>query len=281
MRFEKYTPAFPLRNFVDSFWLYNDYRATHSTERILPTGTIALVINLRENELRIYDAAEPDNRRVFSGAVVSGAYGAGFVSDTEEEAEIMGIHFKPGGAFPFLGLQAGEIADTHVDLENLWGASALGLRERVCGAATSLERFQWIEKALTEHSYRPLEHHYSVPWALQIFAQNQSGAVVRDAARRIGLSRRRFIELFKTEVGMTPKMFYRVQRFQRARARALRPAAPDWAELAAECGYFDQSHMIRDFLLFSGLSPTDYFRQHTSLVSQGVHIKNNHLPLPE
>lgn len=281
MRFEKYTPAFPLCDFVDSFWLYDDYRAKHSIERILPTGTIELVVNLRKDTLRIYDADRPDNHRVFSGALVSGAYGAGFITDTEQETSIMGVHFKAGGAFPFLGLPAGELADTHVDLETLWGPAACALRDRLCNAATPTERFRLMEKALTEHLFRPLEHHYSVPWALQIFRQVQDGPVVRDASVRIGLSRRRFIEVFKAEVGMTPKMYYRIQRFQRARSHTHRTATPDWAELAAECGYFDQSHMIRDFLLFSGFSPMDYFHQYSDLVNRGIYIKHNHLPLPE
>ena len=96
-------------------------------------------------------------------------------------------------------------------------------------------------------------------------------ARVRDVARRVGLSQRRFIQVFAAEVGMTPKLYSRVQRFQRARALA-RKTAPDWAGIAADCGYFDQSHLIRDFLAFSGLSPADYLRQRSERVLP------NHLP---
>jgi len=141
MRFSSLKPAAPLSGFVDNFWLYEDYEAKHVNERILPTGTIELVINLRENELRIYDAEQTNRCSRFSGAIVSGAYGKGFISDSAEEAFIMGVHFRPGGAFPFLGVPAGELADTHVDLETLWGSSAIRLRERLCEASTAAERF--------------------------------------------------------------------------------------------------------------------------------------------
>ena len=90
----------------------------------------------------------PENCSRFSGAVVSGAHGRGFAPETAEEAFIIGVHFKPGGAFPFLGLPAGDLADTHVDLETLWGPSAGRLRERLGEARTSAERFQLLQKVL-------------------------------------------------------------------------------------------------------------------------------------
>jgi AraC-like DNA-binding protein len=276
-----YTPVSPLLDFVEDFWLYDGYTQPHFKERILPSGTIELVINLRDDELRIYDAAQPERCNRFSGSLVSGAYGGFFVIDTAEEVSIMGVHFKPGGAFPFLGLPAGELADAHVNLETLWGRSAVELRERLCDAATPTERFRLLEEALVAHLFRPLEHHYAVPTALDAFRQRDGCATVRDTAQRIGLSQRRFIQVFTEEIGLTPKLFSRVQRFQRAVALVRQTTAPDWARLAVNCGYFDQSHLIRDFLMFSGFSPMDYLRWQNHLRQQGVHIKRNHLPISQ
>jgi len=274
-----YVPISPLLDFVEDFWLYDGYTQPHFKERILPSGTFELVINLRDDELRIYDAAQPERCNRFSGALVSGTYGGFFVIDTAEEVSIMGVHFRPGGAFPFLGLPAGELADTHVNLETLWGRSAVELRERLCDAATPAEKFRLLEEALVAHLFRPLEHHYAVPTALDAFRQTNDSAMVRDVARRIGLSQRRFIQVFTEEIGLTPKLFSRVQRFQRAMALVRQTTAPDWARLAVNCGYFDQSHLIRDFLMFSGHSPMNYLRRQNHLHQQGVHIKRNHLPL--
>jgi len=276
-----YTPVSPLLDFVDDFWLYDGYTQPHFKERILPSGTIELVINLRDDELRIYDAAQPERYNRFSGALVSGAYGGFFVIDTAEEVSIMGVHFKPGGAFPFLGLPAGELADAHVNLETLWGRSAVELRERLCDAATPMERFRLLEEALLAHLFRPLEHHYAVPTALDAFVQTEARATVRDIARDIGLSQRRFIQVFTEEIGLTPKLFSRVKRFQRTMAIVRQATALDWARLAVDCGYFDQSHLIRDFLMLSGFSPSDYLRRQNYLRQHGVHIKRNHLPLAD
>ena len=279
MRFSSHKPVALLADFVDNLWLYEGYEGEHANERILPTGTIELVVNLREDELRIYDAEQPNRCNRFSGAVVSGAYGKGFISDSEEEAFIMGIHFKPGGAFPFLGVPAGELANSHIDLEMLWGSSAILLREQLCEASTAAERFDLLQEALINHLFRPMEHHYAVSTALEVF-NRENNATVREIAKEVGLSERRFIQVFKAEVGVTPKLFSRVQRFQRTRSVIHRQEEkPDWARIAMEARYFDQSHLIRDFQEFSGLSPTAYLRQYNRLIDQNIHIKRYHFPL--
>ena len=76
--FKFYKPKPPLSNFVDSLWLHEGRVAAHQAECILPTGTLELAINLRQNELRFYDPERPENRSCLSGSVVSGAHGRGF-----------------------------------------------------------------------------------------------------------------------------------------------------------------------------------------------------------
>ena len=127
MLFRSYTPRAPLCDFVEDFRMYENYTGAHLRERILPSGTFELVFNLRDDELRIYassGASQHDQCRRFSGALISGPYAGSFVTDTEEEASILGVHFKPGGAFAVLGLPAGEFANAHVDLTAVWGPSA-------------------------------------------------------------------------------------------------------------------------------------------------------------
>jgi AraC-like DNA-binding protein len=216
-------PAPPLSHFVDSLWSLSD-APPHRSERILPSGTLELVINLHEDEFRIYDPVQIDRCRRFSGAIVSGAYGASFIIDTREHASIIGVHFRPGGALPFLGAPPGALADTHVELEALWGRRAIELRERLCAATTPALRFRILEDALlAELRRRPFRHHDAIPAALDYLRQVR--ASVGNLALRVQLSHRRLIEVFAAEVGMTPKLFARVGRFQRAVALARRAAA--------------------------------------------------------
>lgn len=265
-----HTPAPPLAAFVENLWLLSD-APVHARERIIPSGTLELVINLHEDEFRIYDSVHSDEHQRFSGALVSGAYQRPFVIDTREHASLIGVHFKPGGAFPFLRESAGRLADAHVELDALFGAAARELRERLCDAETPAQRFRILEFALVARLTRPLKRHGAVQVGLGCLMRN--GASVADVAAGVELSHRRFIELFTAEVGMTPKLFARVRRFQRAVALAKHNPSPNWGQLALLCGYFDQSHLIRDFVTFSGLSPTELARH------RGERVKENHIAL--
>jgi len=147
MIYRSYTPSPPLSDFVERFWQCSDV-PSHPRVRILPTGTIELVVNVSENEVRVYDSPQSDACARYSGAVIAGPYKGCCMIDPMQHSSIIGVHFKPGGAFPFLGAPADEVADMHVDLETLWGRTAAELRERLCAATTADQRFSLLEDAL-------------------------------------------------------------------------------------------------------------------------------------
>ncbi len=172
---------------------------------------------------------------------------------------VVGVHFRPGGALPFLGVPPGELADRHADLELLWGRSAATeLRERLCAATTSTERFAVLESALRSRLPADVPGHRAVPFALEQLAR--PGSTVGGVAASVELSRRRFTQIFTSEVGMAPKHLSRVLRFQRVSALARRAEAPDWGQLALACGYFDQSHLINEVREFAGTTPVGLIR---------------------
>jgi transcriptional regulator GlxA family with amidase domain len=191
----------------------------------------------------------------------------------------MGVQFKHGGAFPFLGVPADELADMRIALETIWGRCAGEIREQLCVTASPLKRFRLLEKALLAPLFRPLTYHAAVALALDGLARSNSRALVRGLAREARLSDRRFIDVFRFEVDLKPKLFDRVLRFQRVLRLLPRIPVPNWPQIALDYGNFDQWHLIRDFLAFSGFSPADYLRRLSDLRRQGTHIKFNHLPL--
>jgi AraC-like DNA-binding protein len=255
-------PCPALRDVVDYVWSLHDAPA-HARERIVPTGTVELVINLAEDEFRVYRGERVER---LPGAMVSGCYRAAFDIDTREHASIAGVHFKPGGAGA-LGLPPGELADEHVSLDALWGRAGAELRERAVAAASIDERFALIERAL-----RVRRGHYEERAVVAAAREAlESGASVGDVARAAQLSRRRFIEVFRADVGMTPKRYARVQRFQRS--MALAGSERRWASVAAECGYYDQAHLCREWAELARLTPQrvrDAMR---------VRVKEHHLAL--
>ena len=118
---------------------------------------------------------------------------------------------------------------------------------------------------------RDLSRHPAFTYALTEFSGVPHTRTVSDVTDRLGLCSRRFTEVFDDEVGLTPKLYCRIQRFTHAIKLAHQTDDVDWADLAAMAGYYDQSHMIRDFQEFSGLNPSAYLKD------RGIHM--NHVPL--
>jgi AraC-like DNA-binding protein len=266
-------PPPPLAGLVDYFWALSD-APSHSKERVIPSGTLELVINLHEDEFRIHGpigtGAEPAR---FRGAVVSGAYGSGFVVETRAHASILGVHFKPGGAAAFLGVPPGTLADAHVELETLWGRRAHELRERLCSAVDTAQRFRILNQSLVERLSRSPGVRGEV--AVGLARLGAPGVLIGEVAEQVQLSHRRFIELFTEQVGMTPKRYSMVCRFQRALQLATESGAATWAQIALACGYSDQAHLCHDWVEFTGFSPAEFLRL------RNVRVKDHHLAVPE
>lgn len=255
---------------MDHLWALTDAPG-HARERIVPSGTIELVINLHEDAFRIYEPVTGQERR-FRGVIASGCYGAAFDIDTRAHARVLGVHFKPGGPGRLLGVPPGALASTHVGLEDLWGRGAAELRERLCEAATVREQLELLEQDLSMRLPERLRRRPAVIAGLA--ALEQPRVEVGRVVGTLGLSRRRFIEVFTEDVGMAPKRYSMVRRFQRALAWAMQRPSRGWARIALECGYCDQAHLCRDWAELTGLSPGEL------LALRGVQAKDNHVALP-
>jgi AraC-like DNA-binding protein len=273
--FVSYRPGPPLNEFVEYVWLIEGGQAPR-LEKILPSATIELVVNLKNDEIHIHDPEQPDQFKVFSGAVFSGTYQRSFICNAQQHEAILGVHFKAGGAFPFLGAEASELTNAHANLLDLWGRSGLELRERLYTASIPQERFRIIDATLRNRLQNHTNGQFPIPIARKIFAMVGNRVSIREISRELGFSQRRFIQIFNSFVGLNPKVFYRIQRFQRARVLAERRPISNWAELAVTCGYFDQSHLIKDFKEFSGSTPRIYSVQQEH---KDARFKDNHVPL--
>ena len=165
---------------------------------------------------------------------------------------------------PFVAAPARELSDADVPLDVLWGRQRERLlREQLLSACDPESALDVLEAALLDRC-REKAAHPAVRYALSEFRAHPSMARIRAVTDAIALSPKRFIERFKAEVGVTPKRYCRLLRFQRVVASAHRRGPADWAGLALACGYFDQAHLIHDFRAFSGLTPTAYEARRTA-----------------
>jgi len=270
MQSRRYIPRAPLSAFVQCLWYYQGAPQTHTKERLLPNGEPSIIFNLRDDPIRIYDAQDLTRFRTYGKAVLSGPHANCFAIDTDQQERVIGIQFQPGGAFPFLRMPASEVENASADLEDVWPGRAGEIREQLLAEVSIDAMFTALERLLTGQLVRPLELHPAVAFSIDQFRRG-NGPNVAAVTDRIGLSPRRFIELFRRQVGLTPKTFCRVRRFQHALQSIHRNHRVDWIGTALNCGYYDQAHFIHDFQAFSGLSPSAYLELATP------HL--NHVPI--
>ena len=255
MVFSSRCPAAPLDACVEAVWYFRSPPRPFTLERVLPSGRAQLIVNLAENRTRAYD--EAGHCVVAPGAVVSGLGTRFEIIDTDEQEHVVGVSFRAGGTVGFFREPAHTLHGD-VPLEALWGAVGTALlREALLEAATPGAALDVMERALLD-AWRTRGAHPTVSFALSAFRNCSNVMSVGAVTGAVGMSAKRFIERFKAEVGLTPKQFCRVLRFQRAITEAHAAVAVDWADVAVRAGYFDQAHFIHDFRAFSGLTPTAY-----------------------
>jgi AraC-like DNA-binding protein len=151
------------------------------------------------------------------------------------------------------------------------------MRERLLEANSIPAMFAVAEKMLTTQLVRPLTLHPAVDFAAQQFSIHPHTATVGNVLDKIGLSHRRFTQLFREQTGLTPKSFSRVRRFQRVLRSISTLHEPEWTQVALDCGYYDQAHFIHDFQSFSGFTPSGYTANFFRYDRNNEHV--NHVPL--
>jgi len=176
----------------------------------------------------------------------------------------VGAYFTASGVADFLKFPVHELADRVVALEDLWGAEALRLEERLGELANDPERVAALEATLLGRLKSRRRHRTGFDLGqLTAYAQQRAGILsVAAMADLAGVSRQYLSRTFQDQVGVNPKLFLRLTRF-RALLAASSIGTQHWADLATRAGFADQSHMIADFLKFSGSTPARITRSNT------------------
>jgi AraC-like DNA-binding protein len=249
-----------------------------SREHVMPTGLMHLVFRLDGPAVRIFEDTSDTTGAQLGHALVGGARAGFYAKDVAEPAHAIGMQLLPGAAQALLGLPADELAGQHVRLEDVWGSSAGLMREQLLAATTPQDKLRTLEVLLLQRLKRAPQgiarqaRNLAIKRAL---GQLDTGMRVEEAVARSGYSHRQFIRLFSQAVGLPPKLYCRVQRFQKAlqlmqRAPCTSPLS--LALVAMDAGYSDQPHFNREFREFSGVTPEQYRLARPAAA--------NHVPVP-
>ncbi|MDW3845290.1 AraC family transcriptional regulator [Micromonospora sp. BRA006-A] len=239
VRFRRRLAAPALRQWVEHYWLI-DWDLTESFEqRVVPHPTVNVVFQAQEGAAEHGEIAGVD-----TGLFTVTLHGTGRVS---------GVQFRPGGFRPFWRRPVAELTGRRVPITE----------GPIC-PGTDDERCARLDELLT--SWSPVADPLNAEATALVEEIRADRTVLRvtDFARRHAVSVRRLQRLFLDHVGVGPKWVIRRYRLQEAIEQAA--AGPlDWSRVAADLGYADQAHLVREFTAVAGVSPAAYARSLAAL----------------
>jgi AraC-like DNA-binding protein len=256
MLYLQQVPKAPLNRSIAALWYVRMKMPAFQRERILPSGNIQVIVNLARDF--IWDCPDGAEARPLSPSLVVGARTAYEIVDCSDMADLFGIVFRPGAFAAFAGDKADRFSNLNVGLDDVWGSFAADLRDRLREIAAPADKLGAAETLLAQRFAEAPGIAPEIAFALKRFCSAESVSSVAEIAEDIGWSLRRFSQSFREQVGLSPKIWCRLQRFQQAIRQLHGGEEMRWAELALDCGYYDQSHFANEFKAFSGIDATTY-----------------------
>jgi len=250
MTYTERRPSAILRPFVECIWTLSGAasEAVASPERILPDGCIELIFH-RGNPFRRLGQLQP--RCFVVGQMIEPAF-----VEMSSRIEVIGIRFHPGGTYPFFTFPIHELSHRFIPVAEVWGPLGRELEEKVLDAPSIRDAIRMVVRELERRLISADVVTNRAQFLASVQVRQHGTLSVRDLARQGGLSERQLEREFNDVVGLTPKLFARILRFQRV-FEALEKDAK-WVDIAFECGYYDQAHLIADFRQFAATTPTKF-----------------------
>jgi len=274
------TPAEPLRRHVAWYTGYRQRGVPPTVHRGLPSPLLTVIFTLDE-PMTMVAHPDPAQRPGDWATLIGGLHTSPALISHQGAQSGIQVGLKPLGARALLGLPAGELAQLDVPAEALLGRAGPRIHERLRAAGGWPARFAVLDEifltllgaagAAGTAGTAP-EAAPEVAWAWRLLLRSGGTIAVAELAEATGWSTRHLSGRFRAEIGLTPKAAARVIRFDQARGRISRlaRAGHGLAGLAADCGYFDQAHLAREFRALAGCPPSQWLAEEFRNVQAGA-----------
>jgi AraC-like DNA-binding protein len=225
------------------------------TFRELPCTFVPVIIDM-DAGWSIGDGRRPERPPERLGSFVAGITDGPVIVSHGGSARCLQVDLAPLAARRLLGLPMSELANRSVSLEDVLGPPASELAGRIADAPGWPERFAMVQRALAARIADAPAADPGVAWSLGVLAGSGGRAPIGALAGELGWSHRRLIARFRDAVGIPPKRVARILRFERLTTLIGADPSIGWARAAAECGFADQAHLVREVRDLAGLTPT-------------------------
>lgn len=253
-------PARVLLPLVRHYCGYEEISPALLSRREVPSGDVTLILSLGPT-LRVRDVATPASSGRTLGSFVASLHESAVVTEYSGHQHGVEVSLTPLGAYQLFGVAMHELTNQVVDLVDVWGRDAESLAERLHGVRRWDARFDLLDAFFARRVASAREPSGEVAWAWRELRQSHGRVAIRDLVEELGWSHRRLIADFREQIGLPPKTLARVLRFDQVVRRLRAEGGGSFAQIAMDCGYFDQAHLNRDFREFAGTTPGAYANQ--------------------
>lgn len=267
-------PAEAIRSAVG----YRGTAATPAIHRGLPSPSLTFIFSLDEPIVAGHSPEQATGPRAYRNDIVVGGLHTtpAYIAQPKAQAGIQ-LAVRPLVSRALFGVPAGELRTLTTEGADVLGPAATRLREQLAEAPTWDERFPLLERyvrARLAEDRRGAQPRPEVAEAWRWLAWHRGTGSIASLARHVMLSERQLGTVFRAEFGLSPKAASRLMRFEHARQRVVGMATAesgrDLARIAHECGYYDHSHLVRDFQKYTGTSPTRWIAEERENVQVGA-----------
>lgn len=255
--FEIHSPTGPISKYVESIIYYEGYSAEHAVDKLLPDGSINIILDMEDTPKKLYRNEDFTRFREFTNAYVSGPHKE-FMHIDAKVSSMMVVRFRLGGAYPFFDFPISTLNDTVEQLETFYGEGILDVRRKIISELEIAKKFTLIEDYLMMKKLPEAEVNPALVIAIKELMLNPNTVTTQELAAKAGVSSKHLISLFDKQVGLTPKSLARIFRFQKVLQQIEEQQKIEWLQITHDCGYYDQAHFIKDFYAFSGINPSTY-----------------------
>jgi AraC-like DNA-binding protein len=247
-----------LRAHVSEYVGWWEHFSVPICRREVPTEVIPLIINFGA-PIRLFDQRDPsrwDDYRSFT----TGAYDTYVLVGSHGPSGGVQVNLSMLGARLFLGRPLKELRNRAVELDDLFGADGRRLVMALYDAPSWEARFAMLDRELSRRMQASRAPSAAVAWTWRRLVESGGQVRIQAIVDEVGFSQKHLIAQFREEIGLSPKTLARVLRFGRAVDIIKHGGGARLAEIAQDCGYYDQAHFSRDFHAFAGVTPTELVR---------------------
>lgn len=264
MFYREFQPHPVLKKYIHCYWiLENDCKPdAPEPQRILPDGRMELIFHFKDPVQRQTNGT---GFELQAPATVSGQIKHFIQLQPTGTLGVLGVRFRPTGAVSFLRMPMSELTEKVHSLDLIWGKIGKELIEQVLSASSHRQRIQLVEKFLLKRIEQNPRNDALIQEAVKEIAGHDGAATVNFLMRKLKISGRHLERKFDEHVGLSPKRFSRIVRFQNIFRIVAEGAKVNLTAVAHRAGYYDQAHFIREFKELSGLRPSEYFSREHSL----------------